>query len=144
MHRSDIAESWSRGALGPVQTSVEVPSIIRRVRYFDKLHSQNCDDQVVLYAFDLIEIDGDDWRSRPLEERKARLVKLLNRARDGIYFNVHLDGDGRDPVRARLPHEPRRHRLKAPRSARLGPIEVLQAEVGRTGKPRDAARLEAS
>jgi ATP-dependent DNA ligase len=44
---------------------------------FDKLHCQGYDDQVVLYAFDLIELDGDDWRARPLEERKAKLARLL-------------------------------------------------------------------
>jgi bifunctional non-homologous end joining protein LigD len=46
---------------------------------FAKLHSGGYDDHVVLYAFDLIEVDGEDLRRRPLEERKARLAKLLNR-----------------------------------------------------------------
>jgi bifunctional non-homologous end joining protein LigD len=59
---------------------------------FDKLHSQGYDHQVVLYAFDLIELDGDDWRPRPLEKRKARLAKLLRG--DGIYLSEHLAGDG--------------------------------------------------
>jgi bifunctional non-homologous end joining protein LigD len=61
---------------------------------FDKLHSQHYDDQAVLYAFDLIELDGEDWRSRPLEERKARLAKLLSKAGDGVYLSEHLAGDG--------------------------------------------------
>src|SRR5215211_6591208 len=44
---------------------------------FDKLHSHGYDDQVVLYAFDLIELDGEDWRPRPAggpqgEARQAR------------------------------------------------------------------------
>jgi bifunctional non-homologous end joining protein LigD len=63
-------------------------------KHFDKLHSQSYDDQVVLYAFDLIELDGQDWRSRPLEERKATLAKLLGKAGDGIYLSEHLAGDG--------------------------------------------------
>ena len=48
----------------------------------------------MLYAFDLIELNGDDWRQRPLEERKAKLAKLLSRAPTGIHFTEHLDGDG--------------------------------------------------
>jgi len=61
---------------------------------FDKLHTHGYDDQVVLYAFDLIEWDGDDCRPHPLEKRKAKLAKLLSRVHDGIYFNEHLDEDG--------------------------------------------------
>jgi bifunctional non-homologous end joining protein LigD len=64
------------------------------VSEFDKLHSQNYDDQVVLFAFDLLELDGDDWRWRPLEKRKTRLAKLLSRAGDGVYLSEHLAGDG--------------------------------------------------
>ena len=60
----------------------------------DKLHSQASDDQVVLYAFDLVELDGHDWRPRPLEERKAKLAKLVGRVQDGIYFNEHIAGEG--------------------------------------------------
>jgi ATP-dependent DNA ligase len=40
---------------------------------FDKLHSRACDGQEILYAFDLVELHGEDWRPRPLEERKAKL-----------------------------------------------------------------------
>jgi ATP-dependent DNA ligase len=36
---------------------------------FDKLHSRAYDAEVILYAFDLLELDGEDWRPRPLEER---------------------------------------------------------------------------
>jgi bifunctional non-homologous end joining protein LigD len=61
---------------------------------FDKLHSQSYNDQVVLFAFNLLELDGDDWRSRPLEERKTRLAKLLSKVGDGIYLSEHLAGDG--------------------------------------------------
>jgi len=44
---------------------------------FEKLHSGTYDDQAFLYAFDLLELDSEDWRPRPLDERKARLQKLL-------------------------------------------------------------------
>jgi bifunctional non-homologous end joining protein LigD len=64
------------------------------VAVFDKLHSRAHYDEVFLYAFDLLELDGEDWRPRPLEERKAKLEKLLTGRRAGIRFSEHLDGDG--------------------------------------------------
>ena len=44
---------------------------------FDRLHSRAYDGEVSLYAFDLLELDGTDWRPRTLEERKHRLAELL-------------------------------------------------------------------
>ena len=43
---------------------------------FDRLHSQGWDSAVFLFAFDVLEIDGDDLRQEPLERRKARLQKI--------------------------------------------------------------------
>jgi ATP-dependent DNA ligase len=60
---------------------------------FDQLHSRAHDAAVFLYAFDLIELDGEDLRRAPLEERKGTLERLLARL-DGIRFSEHLDGDG--------------------------------------------------
>lgn len=40
---------------------------------FDELHSGRRDTDVILYAFDLIELNGKDQRELPFEERKARL-----------------------------------------------------------------------
>ena len=61
---------------------------------FDMLHSKGHDGAAVLFAFDLIALDGDDLRQRPLEERKAKLARLLSRVRGGIHFNEHIEGDG--------------------------------------------------
>ena len=47
-----------------------------------------------LYAFDLIELNGDDLRRDPLEVRKATLVSVLAKAGPGIRFNEHIEGDG--------------------------------------------------
>ena len=35
-----------------------------------------------------------DWRPRPLEQRKARLQKLLAKTPAGIQYNEHIVGDG--------------------------------------------------
>jgi bifunctional non-homologous end joining protein LigD len=64
------------------------------VAAFEKLHSRAYDDRVFLFAFDLLELDGEDWRPRPLKERKAKLGKLLAKAPAGIQFSEHLKGDG--------------------------------------------------
>ncbi len=61
---------------------------------FDKLHSRAFDGEVILYAFDLLELDGADWRLRTLGERKERLAELLADAPAGIQYTEHLDGDG--------------------------------------------------
>jgi hypothetical protein len=42
----------------------------------------------------VLELDGEDRRPRPLEERKARLQKLLAEPPVGIPHSEHLDGDG--------------------------------------------------
>jgi bifunctional non-homologous end joining protein LigD len=64
------------------------------VAVFDDLHSRAHDDEVFLYAFDLLELEGEDWRGRPLEERKAMLEQLIAAAPPGIGYCEHLDGDG--------------------------------------------------
>jgi bifunctional non-homologous end joining protein LigD len=61
---------------------------------FEELHSRRSDDRALLYAFDLLELDGEDFRPQPLHVRKARLEKLLAAARAGIQFNEHVEGDG--------------------------------------------------
>ena len=62
---------------------------------FRALRSKRRGIEAVLFAFDLIEHDGDDLRDLPLIERKRRLFKLLGRAkRRAIRFVEHLTGDG--------------------------------------------------
>jgi bifunctional non-homologous end joining protein LigD len=60
---------------------------------FDKRHSHAHDHQVFMYAFDLLELNGDDYRQHSLEARKAKLEKILRQSR-GIIFSEHLEGDG--------------------------------------------------
>ena len=47
-----------------------------------------------LYAFDLIELNGDDLRRDPLQVRKATLTSVVAKAVAGIRFNEHLESDG--------------------------------------------------
>ena len=64
------------------------------VALFDLVRHQRANDSVFLYAFDLIEMDGDDLRRDPLEVRKATLASVLAKAGPGMRFNEHIEGDG--------------------------------------------------
>jgi ATP-dependent DNA ligase len=64
------------------------------IAVFDALHRRHKATDALLYAFDLLELDGEDLRLRPLGERKARLAKLLARKPISIVFNEHTDEDG--------------------------------------------------
>jgi bifunctional non-homologous end joining protein LigD len=48
----------------------------------------------MLYAFDLLELDGQDLRALPLGDRKKRLARLLGKRRIGIVISEHTDEDG--------------------------------------------------
>src|SRR5882757_6115473 len=61
---------------------------------FDRIRYRRYDASVFLYAFDLIELSGDDLRREPLEVRKATLRSMLAKAGLGLRFNEHLGGDG--------------------------------------------------
>jgi bifunctional non-homologous end joining protein LigD len=50
---------------------------------FDRIRYRRHNGSVFLYAFDLIELDGDDLRRDPLAVRKATLASLLRRGRAG-------------------------------------------------------------
>jgi bifunctional non-homologous end joining protein LigD len=61
---------------------------------FDRIRYRRYDASVFLYAFDLIELSGNDLRREPLEVRKATLKSVLVKAGPGLRFNEHLEGDG--------------------------------------------------
>src|SRR5262249_52358807 len=64
------------------------------VASFDRIRYRRNDDDVFLYAFDLIELNGDDLRPDPLEVRTATLPSIVRKASPGIRFNEHSEGDG--------------------------------------------------
>jgi bifunctional non-homologous end joining protein LigD len=64
------------------------------VAIFDALHRHGTVSEAMLYAFDLLELDGEDIRALPLGDRKKRLARLLGRRRLGIVLSVHTDDDG--------------------------------------------------
>jgi bifunctional non-homologous end joining protein LigD len=61
---------------------------------FDRIRYPRYDASVFLYAFDLIELSGDDLRREPLEVRKATLKSVLAKAGPGLRLNEHIEADG--------------------------------------------------
>jgi bifunctional non-homologous end joining protein LigD len=60
---------------------------------FNGLHSRRHDDEVQLYAFDILSLDGEDLRNLPLTMRKANLARLLARRPDGIFVSEFEQGE---------------------------------------------------
>jgi hypothetical protein len=60
---------------------------------FNALHSRKHDGEVQLYAFDILALDGDDRRSRPLSMRRTNLARLLARRPDGIFVAPTEQGE---------------------------------------------------
>jgi bifunctional non-homologous end joining protein LigD len=64
------------------------------VAVFDALHRRGTVTEAMLYAFDLLELDGEDLRGLPLSDRKKRLGRLVGKRRVGIVLSNHTDEDG--------------------------------------------------
>jgi bifunctional non-homologous end joining protein LigD len=61
---------------------------------FDDLRRRDNARAAFLYAFDLLEHDGEDLRNRPLPDRKVALAKLLQGSDARIVLNEHLAMEG--------------------------------------------------
>ena len=67
------------------------PTVLSR---FDELRRREAARTAILYAFDLIELDGEDLRNLPFLDRKAALARLLRDTEAGILLNEHIAEDG--------------------------------------------------
>ena len=54
----------------------------------------NADVPVLYYAFDLLYLDGYDWRKMPLEERKKKLQSILV-TKDSLRYSDHYEQQGK-------------------------------------------------
>jgi bifunctional non-homologous end joining protein LigD len=61
---------------------------------FERLRRKREGQQVFLYAFDLLELNGTDLRSEPIEVRKATLASLLRGCPPGVQFNQQITHPG--------------------------------------------------
>jgi bifunctional non-homologous end joining protein LigD len=64
------------------------------VTSFNRVRYRRHDESIFIYAFDLIELNGNDLRRDPLEGRKKTLAMILAKAGSGVRFNEHMEGDG--------------------------------------------------
>jgi bifunctional non-homologous end joining protein LigD len=64
------------------------------IALFERIRYRRHDASVFMWAFDIIELNGDDLRREPLEWRKATLARLLARAGHGVQLNEHLEAEG--------------------------------------------------
>jgi len=60
-----------------------LPAMRTSLRCSSSLRRKPSGKHVFLYAFDLLELDGEDLRREPLETRKATLASLLRRSLPG-------------------------------------------------------------
>lgn len=44
---------------------------------FQRLQNRRSGAAIVYYAFDLLSLDGEDWRAQPLDHRKAKLAEVI-------------------------------------------------------------------
>jgi hypothetical protein len=61
---------------------------------FEELRSREAAHTAILYAFDLIEHNGEDMHNLPFLDRKAALSRLLRDTEAGILLNEHVADDG--------------------------------------------------
>lgn len=109
----DDVHLWTRGGADYAGAMTKIAAALRRVaapRFvidgeavvfragrscdFFALRSQEGQAAAVLIAFDLLELEGTDLRRLPLEERRARLVKLLRKPPAGITLSEIFDQIG--------------------------------------------------
>jgi bifunctional non-homologous end joining protein LigD len=92
-----IAEAVSKLKVDEVTLDGELVAIDANGRSdFGTLQNAASNDDILLryYAFDLLNLDGEDLRPKPLTERKSRLEKLLKRVGDPLHYSDHIAGRG--------------------------------------------------
>jgi bifunctional non-homologous end joining protein LigD len=61
---------------------------------FELIRGHRAIASAVHCAFDLLELDGQDLRREPIEERKALLAELLDGSHSSLVLNEHFEEDG--------------------------------------------------
>ena len=97
MQRLDAALSAGGGGREPPQSAVlpdrrrGVCCDAQGVTSFQLLRHRRNEPRAFLYAFDLLELNGDDLRREPIEVRKATLASILRKSRPGVCLNEHME-----------------------------------------------------
>ena len=87
--RFDEMSAFTRDVLG-----LELKHGEDGLAVFERLRRKASGKHVFLFAFDLLELDGQDLRREPFETRKATLASLLRKSHPGLHLNEHLAHPG--------------------------------------------------
>ena len=101
----------------------------------------------ILIAYDLLEVDGQDIRREPLQDRRKRLERLLREPKQkaaqtvgsGLVLSEAIIGKGGSHVPGSLPHGLRRDREQA---ARFGLREHAHAQLVEDQEPEFERRYD--
>jgi bifunctional non-homologous end joining protein LigD len=66
----------------------------RGLAVFDLIRQHRHGKDALLIAFDLIELEGEDLRRTPIEQRKRKLARLVRGPHPGILLNEVFEGEG--------------------------------------------------
>lgn len=88
-----VEQAWLDGELVAIDETGAI-----RFQALQNLMRHNRSAQLVYYVFDLIFLDGEDYRTRPLLERKSALQKLLAKQKSNaaILYNDHIVGGAKE------------------------------------------------
>ena len=92
---------------------------------FSKLHSRCHDGEAFLYAFDLIEHDGENLRGQTLDERKRRLGKLIRRAPPAFALSIMTTATARACLRRPVGWAWRASSARGWIAATIRPLQIL-------------------
>jgi bifunctional non-homologous end joining protein LigD len=94
----DIARALSQIVVGDAVVDGEIAILDGQGVPRFELIQQGRNDEAVLFAFDLLRLDGEDLRARPIEERRDLLRSLLSNAPPSIRVSEELPPPFRDTV----------------------------------------------
>jgi bifunctional non-homologous end joining protein LigD len=106
---------------------------------FAALRTKAGSARAYLVAFDLLNLNGEDFRKRPIEERRAALSPLVAGV-GGILFSDALGSRGAARVRQSLRAGPGGYRLEARRQPIFERKQPAMAEVEEPGLREDVTR----
>jgi bifunctional non-homologous end joining protein LigD len=88
-----VAQALSRLVVGDAVIDGEVCVVDAQGVPRFELIQQGRTDEAVLFAFDLLRLDGEDLRRRPLEERRDLLRSLLSNPPPGVRIAEEMPGE---------------------------------------------------
>jgi bifunctional non-homologous end joining protein LigD len=86
-----LARAWSRVVIANAVVDGEIVALDAHGRPRFQL-LQEGDESAVLFAFDLLWLDGQDLRARPLEERRDLLASVMSNLGPGLRIAERVDG----------------------------------------------------